>query len=807
MSAIKDPVIKLSIAGMRCAGCVGPVESSLQSVSGVKTATVSLADHSAIVTGSPDIESLKMAVREAGYDAAVMEELEDPAEQESREQTRYEELLKKAGVAGALSLPLMILDHLQHLPQLGGKVAGPLWMVAIILAYKALRWQDNRFFWGLTQLVRQTRFHQDMFIGLLIAYLSFYSFLSIIASESFAGAFWMLISYISFHVMRYSGGHYYRGALKSLQHRQANMDTLIALGTGAAWVYSTFVIFFSHTLPPMSRHAYFEAAVAVLAFVNLGSALETKARGKSSSAIRALIGLQPRTASVVREGTEICIPIGDVGLGEILRVRPGEKIAVDGEVIEGESSIDESMLTGESMPVEKAKGDEVTCGTMNQSGTLLYRATRIGKDTALAHIIQSVKDAQATKPEIARLVDRIAAVFVPVVIGIATLTFIGWKAFGPEPSFGYAFVTAMTVLVIACPCALGLATPISIMVAVGRAAQQGILIRKGDALQGAGKLQTIILDKTGTITQGKPSLSSIETLSEWGEEQIIQWAASLEAGSEHPLALAIRQAAKLRNCELIPTTGFSAISGFGVRGSVGDIDLFLGNLAMMRNEGIATQDLGDKLEGYAQNGLTPVILAAHGQPVGILAIADTVKPDSKKGVEQLKKLGLRVVMVTGDNESTAKAIAAQVGIDEIRAQVLPADKANVVKSLQASGENVGMVGDGINDAPALAQANVGFAIDSGTDIAIESADVVLMGGSITKVAESIALSRLTIRNIEQNLAGAFIYNVLAIPVAAGILFPFTGLLLNPMIAGAAMALSSVTVVTNANRLRFLKLIK
>jgi len=474
--------------------------------------------------------------------------------------------------------------------------------------------------------------------------------------------------------------------------------------------------------------------------------------------------------------------------------------------MEGESSIDESMLTGEALPVTKRAGDTVTCGTVNQSGTFLFRAVRIGRDTALAQIIQSVKDAQSTKPEIARLVDKIAAVFVPVVISISLVTLLIWWIFGPDPSIGYAFVTAMTVLVIACPCALGLATPISVMVAVGRAAQEGILIRKGDALQSAGKLNTIILDKTGTITQGKPKLAVIECLSDWDEAKVLQWASTLESGSEHPLAAAIREAAKERSLEDLSLSSFMALSGLGIRGTIGEEQVLLGNLPLMEREQVDTSGLSERLENLGRKGQTPVVLAAGGKAVGILAIADPVKPDSREALQKLKGLGIRLVMLTGDNEVTARAIAEEVGIEEIRAQVLPSDKATVVKSLQVVGEAVGMVGDGINDAPALAQANVGFAIGTGTDIAIESADIVLMGGSLSKVAESIALSRATVRNIEQNLIGAFIYNVLAIPVAAGLLYPLFGILLNPMIAGAAMAMSSVTVVTNANRLRYTKLL-
>jgi Cu+-exporting ATPase len=809
MNAIAEdtsPALRLSISGMRCAGCVESVETALRAVPGVEKASVNFADHSAKVEGHVDPEVLKRMLDEAGYPAAVMEELEDPSEQEALEEAHSRDLLKKAAVAASLGAPLMILDHLGYLPHLGGTRDGALWLVGAYFAFQGMRYGDGRFIRALKNIVNTRTLDRDLAIALALSFAGVYAILSIVASRGFPAAFWVVVSYLTLRIMQYSGGHFYRGAIKSWEHRQANMDTLVALGTGAAWVYSTVAIFFAHGLPPMSRHAYFEAAVTVLAFINLGGALETRARGKSSAAIRQLIGLQPRTARVIREGVEMDIPISDVGLDETLRVRPGEKIPVDGEVIEGESSIDESMLTGEALPVTKRAGDTVTCGTVNQSGTFLFRAVRIGRDTALAQIIQSVKDAQSTKPEIARLVDKIAAVFVPIVISISLFTLLIWWIFGPDPSIGYAFVTAMTVLVIACPCALGLATPISVMVAVGRAAQEGILIRKGDALQSAGKLNTIILDKTGTITQGKPKLAVIECLSDWDEAKVLQWASTLESGSEHPLAAAIREAAKERNLEDLSLSRFMALSGLGIRGAIGEEDVLLGNLPLMEREQVDISGLSERLENLGRKGQTPVVLAAGGKAVGILAIADPLKPDSREAIQKLKSLGIRLVMLTGDNEVTAKAIAEEVGIEEIRAQVLPSDKATVVKSLQVIGESVGMVGDGINDAPALAQANVGFAIGTGTDIAIESADIVLMGGSLSKVAESIALSRATVRNIEQNLIGAFIYNVLAIPVAAGLLYPLFGILLNPMIAGAAMAMSSVTVVTNANRLRYAKLL-
>lgn len=733
--------LRLSILGMSCAGCVGAVEGALAAVNGVNSVSVNFADHSAQVTGDVDAELLIQAVKEAGYDAAVMEELEDPAKQEAQELQRFHDLMKKAIVAAAFGTLLMIAEHLHLMPGIGTSAGS--WI------------------WPITALV-------------------------------------------TLGIMKYSGGHFYSGAYKSLLLKQANMDTLIALGTGSAWFYSCIVLDYSDLLPHMAKHAYFEAAVMILAFINLGSALETRARGKTSSAIRQLIGLQPRTARVIRNGEELDVAIDQVGLGETLRVRPGEKIAVDGVVIEGYSTIDESMLTGESIPVEKATGAKVAAGTMNQTGSFLFTATRIGKDTALAQIINSVRQAQSTKPELARLADKISSVFVPVVVVLSALTFMVWWAFGPDPALGYAFVTSMTVLVIACPCALGLATPISVMVGVGRAAQSGILIRKGDALQTAGKLTCLILDKTGTVTEGKPTVTTIEALSNFNEDSLLQLAASIESGSEHPLAASILFAAEQKQLKLDKVSDFSAVAGHGVIATINDRQVFFGNNALMDEKGVDYVAHKSRLNELSALGQTPMLLAVDSKIVGIIAVADPIKKDSARAVQALKAMGVRLIMVTGDNTITAKAIAEQAGITEVRAEVLPADKAQVVKDLQQQGEIVGMVGDGINDAPALASANVGFAIGTGTDVAIESADIVILQGSLLKVPEAIALSKATVTNIKQNLFGAFFYNVISIPVAAGLLYPLFGVLLNPMIAGLAMAMSSVTVVSNANRLRWIK---
>ena len=734
--------LRLSILGMSCAGCVSAVEGALASVEGVTDVSVNFADHSALVGGDFDTGLLKKSVQDAGYDAAVMEGLEDPREQEERELQRYQRLMHQAKVAAAFGVPLMILSHLGWLPDIASTVG---------------TW------------------------------------------------FWSFIALITLGILYYSGGHFFSGALKMLMKGQANMDTLIALGTGSAWLYSCIVIDYSSHLTAIAPHAYFEASVIILAFINFGTALETKARGQTSSAIRELIGLQPRTARVIRDGVEQDIAIEEVGLGEILRVRPGEKIAVDGVLTEGHSLVDESMLTGEPIPIEKTEGSEVVAGTMNQKGSFLFSATRIGRDTALAQIIKSVRTAQGSKPEIAKLADKISSIFVPVVVAISVFTFLIWNIFGPEPSLGYAFVTSMTVLVIACPCALGLATPISVMVSVGRAAQTGILIRNGDALQSAGKLTCLILDKTGTVTEGKPTVSTIETVGDYDVETVLRLAASIESGSEHPLATSILAAAEERQIKLEKTTGFEAIAGHGITAMISEQKVFFGNEALMDEKGVKFARHKKKIEELSAQGQTAMLLAVDKKIAGIIAVSDPIKKDSAKAVQQLKRLGVRIIMVTGDNEITANAIARQAGISEIRARVLPEDKAVVVKQLQDAGEVVGMVGDGINDAPALAQANVGFAIGTGTDVAIESADIVILQGSLLKVPEAMALSKATVTNIKQNLLGAFFYNTIGIPVAAGVLYPIFGILLSPVIAGAAMAMSSVTVVTNANRLRWMKL--
>jgi Cu+-exporting ATPase len=549
---------------------------------------------------------------------------------------------------------------------------------------------------------------------------------------------------------------------------------------------------------------YFDTSAAIIVLILLGRFLEARAKGKTSEAIKKLIGLQPKTARVVRNGNEVDIPVEDVALGDIVIVRPGEKIPVDGIIKEGYSSVDESMVTGESLPVEKRRGDPIIGATMNKTGTFKFEATKVGKETVLSQIVRLVQEAQGSKPPIARMVDVIASYFVPVVISIAILTFVVWYFFGPHPALTYAFVNFVAVLIVACPCALGLATPTSIMVGTGKGAENGILIRGAEALETAHQLNTIVLDKTGTLTRGEPSVTDIIESEKFSRKEILTLAASAEKGSEHPLGESIVKKAKEENLSLLDSKNFRAIAGLGIEATIDSKRILLGNLRLMEEKKMGLNGLLNKAEQLSSEGKTPMFLAVDGQAAGIIAVADTLKENSKKAVEALQQMGLEVVMLTGDNQRTAKAIANQIGVDRVLAEVLPEMKAEEVKRLQSEGKKVGMVGDGINDAPALAQADVGIAIGTGTDVAMESSDITLIGGDLRGIVTVIALSKATLRNIKQNLFWAFAYNTILIPVAAGVLFPFFGILLKPVLAAMAMAFSSVTVVSNALRLRRFK---
>lgn len=737
-----SPLTLLAIDGMRCAGCVSAVENALRAVEGVQEAHVNFATRTASVRGSAAVATLISAVIKAGYSASeIIDEEKADSEKEAEEFSRYRHLLHKSWFALAVALP------------------------ALAVGFPAMLGLGDHHWIQLSSP-------------------------------------WLAV--LTLAVILVSGSQFFIGMWKAMRSGHATMDTLIALGMAAAWGYSVLATFVPGLFPAGTAEPFWDVIPVVIGLVVLGQALEMRARGRASEAIKRLIGLKPKTARVVRDGQEIDVPLMEVRLGETLRVRPGEKIAVDGSVIEGHSSVDASMLTGEPMPVEIVIGSEVTGGTLNKSGTFLYRATRIGKATALARIIELVRQAQGAKPAIGRLADRIAGAFVPVVLVIAAAAFVLWYFFGPEPHLNYAMVVAVSVLVIACPCALGLATPMAVMVGVGKAAEYGILIRNGDALQQAGQMTCIILDKTGTVTLGRPAVTDVIPADGWAENTVLQLAASLETGSEHPLAEAVVEEAKKRHLAIAKAESFSAIAGHGVQGLINGDTALLGNQKLLQNHGVDCNSLQTQAATLAAHAATAVYLAVNGKLAGVIAIADPIKPDSQAAIKRLQQLGLRVVLLTGDQQATAQAVATQVGIDTVFAEVLPQDKDKKVAELMTQGEIVGMVGDGINDAIALSRANVGFAIGTGTDVAIESADVTLMSGSLHGVPNAIAISRATINNIRQNLFGAFIYNVLGIPIAAGLLYPLFGLLLNPMIAGAAMAMSSVTVVSNAGRLRFFK---
>ena len=607
-------------------------------------------------------------------------------------------------------------------------------------------------------------------------------------------------------VMIVSGNQFFIGMWEGLKQRSANMHTLIATGVSAAWIYSLVALFWPEIFPKEEMaEVYYDVTTVVTALVILGMAMEVKAKGRSSEAIKKLVGLQPKTANVIKEGKEVKVPIEEVKIGDKVVVRPGEKIAIDGIILDGNSAVDESMLTGESMPVDKIPGNEVFGGTLNKTGSFTFEVTKEQKDSALANIVEMVKQAQGSRIPVQKVVDSVSAYFTPGVIIAAILGFIVWYNFGPQPGWVYALIVAVTTLIIACPCALGMATPMSLTTGVGKGAENGILIRSGEALQIAQKLNTIVLDKTGTITEGKPSLTDIVSLGKYTETDLLKFSASIEKGSEHPLATAIMDSAEKKKIPLTKVSGFNAIPGHGVEGIVEDKRIFFGNLKLMKKEGIPLNGFNKYASSMADEGKTPMFLAIDGEAVGVIAVADTVKEDSLSVIQELEKMGLEVVMITGDNQRTAQAIARQVGIKRVLADVLPQDKAENVRKLQAEGKKVAMVGDGINDAPALTQADVGIAIGTGTDVAIEASDITLISGSLKGVVSAIKISRATMKNVYENLFGAFIYNTVGIPIALGVLYPFTGILLSPLLAAAAMAFSSVTVILNANRLKGLKL--
>ncbi|MEM5481532.1 heavy metal translocating P-type ATPase [Pseudoalteromonas fuliginea] len=739
----KDTAQNFIIEGANCGSCVAKIEKALNSVQGAQNVEMNFAQRTVRVEGKACESTLIKAVENIGYSAKPMsnESDQDALDEKAKsDEAHYKKLMRNMILALGVGAPLMI--------------------------------------YGLIFDMSVTTDTQRIA--------------------------WFLVGIVTLVVMAISGKQFYNGAWQAFKNHAANMDTLIALGTGTAWLYSMFVVIAPNLLPQVARHVYFEASSMIIGLISLGLAFEVKARGRTSQAIKRLIGLQPKTARVIRDGQEQDIDISDVVKNDEVRIRPGEKIPVDGDVIEGSSTVDESMLTGEPMAVRKKTGDKVVAGSINKSGTLLFKATYIGSETTLANIINMVKRAQNSKPSIGRLADVISGIFVPTVMIIAVLAGLAWLNFGPEPSIAYAVVAVTTVLIIACPCALGLATPMSVMVGIGKAAESGILIRNGESLQTTSKITTMILDKTGTITQGTPQVTDVVTFNNSDENTVMQRVASLESSSEHPLAQAITAYAQKQGLALSKVADFNAMTGKGVTGSVDGQTLLFGNKALMDKYNVAVDDATEQAQALASDAKTPMYFASNNKLHAIIAVADPIKEDSVEAIKRLQDKGIHLVMLTGDNKATAQAVAKQVGIDDFIAEVMPDDKVNEVTKRQANGEIVGMTGDGINDAPALAQADVGFAIGTGTDVAIESADITLMRGSLHGLADAIAVSNATISNIKQNLFGAFIYNVAGIPIAAGVLYPFFGILLNPVVAGAAMALSSLTVVSNANRLRFFK---
>lgn len=734
------------IDSMTCASCVVTIENAIAMLPGIADIEVRLATERVAVTFDPsqvDRSEIAEAITTAGYRVRERDETLDAGADEDAEaaarQAEIRDLSIRVLIGTVLSLPVV-------LAVMGVDLFGATWVPEILLN----RW---------LQLVLITP------------------------------------------VMFYAGWPIHRTGWLALRHRSADMNSLITLGTIAAFGYSLVVTFFPSLVPVDVREVYYEAVGVIITLILLGRLLEVKAKAGTGEAIRKLLGLQAKTARVVRDGEEVEIPVEDVARGDIVVVRPGEKVPVDGTITSGASTLDESMVTGESIPVEKATGDEVIGATVNTTGAFRMQATAVGRDTMLSQIVKLVQDAQASRAPIQRLADLVSSYFVPAVVFIAIATFVVWFVVGPQPALTLALVAGVSVLIIACPCALGLATPLSIMVGTGKGAEHGILIRSAEALETAHKLRTLVLDKTGTITRGTPELTDVVPVEGHDPGRLLALVAAAETVSEHPLGEAIVRGARERGLELADPQGFDSITGRGIRASVAGRDVLVGNLALLTDAAVDTTALEDRAATLAEAGKTPMFAAIDGRPAGLVAVADTIKDDAVAAIAGLKRLGVEPVMITGDNRRTAAAIARQVGITRVLAEVMPQDKASEVRRLQADGDAVGMVGDGINDAPALAQADVGIAIGSGTDVAIEAADVTLISDNIGGLVTAIRLSRATMRNIRQNLVLAFLYNTIGIPIAAGLLYPFTGWLLSPMIAAAAMAASSLSVVGNANRLR------
>ena len=734
---------RLQVDGMTCASCVGRVEKELKAQTGVLEASVNLATQMASVTyleGAVTPAQLAKAVTASGYATSLPQDNDES--QQDRKAAVERKFARATILAGILTMPVFVVEMLSNF------IPG------------VRPWVDANL---------------DIQVNWTIQF--------------------VLITLVMFG----PGIGFYTKGLPSFLRGKPDMNSLVAIGTLAAWIYSTLALFAPGLFPEGTRAVYFEAAGVIVTLILLGRWLEARAKGRTGAAIQRLVGLQPATAFVERDGAVVEVPLADVMNGDVLHLRPGARVAVDGDVLTGQSFIDESMITGEPVPVSKSAGSTVVGGTINGTSALTYRATAVGADTVLSQIIRMVEDAQGAKLPIQSLVDRITGVFVPIVMVLAALTVVTWLIFGPDPALGFALVAGVSVLIIACPCAMGLATPTSIMVGTGRAAEMGVLFRRGDALQGLQETQVIALDKTGTLTAGKPELTSLLLADGWDRDEVLRYVGAVEAQSEHPIATAIVRAAGAT--DLPEVVDFDTITGMGARGTVLGKAVLVGADRFMAQEGIALGALEHQGRQLAKSGATPLFAAIDGQVVAAIGVSDPIKPSTPEAIKAFHALGLKVAMITGDNKVTAEAIARQLGIDHVVAEVMPSGKVAAVEELRASFGKIAFVGDGINDAPALAAADTGIAIGTGTDVAIEAADVVLMSGELTAAINALKISKATMRNIRQNLFWAFAYNAALIPVAAGVLYPATGMMLSPMLAAGAMATSSVFVITNALRLR------
>jgi len=797
---------------MHCANCSTTIERNLKKLPGVVEANVNYATEKATVIWDPallDEKALVARVRDIGYDVATARlELPITGMTCANCAATIERTLSRK-LPGVVSAAVNLASERASIEYVPGLLSRDDVVAAIErLGYGVVQAADEDAMEDAERAAREAeiadqarKFWVGVVLALPLFLLSMGRDLGLLGSWAHAAWVNWLFLALATPVQFYTGRDYYVGGWKSLRHGSANMDVLVALGSSVAYIYSVFI-----TLGLLDGHVYFETSALIITLIKLGKMLEARAKGRTSQAIKRLMGLRPKTAHIVRDGVQVEIPVTQVAVGDVVVVRPGERLPVDGVVIEGHSAVDESMLTGESLPVDKKPGDEVIGATINKQGMIKFEATQVGAQTALAQIIRLVEEAQGSKAPIQRLADQVSGVFVPAVMIIALLVFAVWFLFTPV-GFTAAMIRMVAVLVIACPCALGLATPTAIMVGTGKGAENGILFKNSEALEHAHKLQTLVLDKTGTITLGRPTVTDVITgPAEWSAASLLRLAASAERGSEHPLGQAIVQAAQAQGLTLAEVEDFEAVAGQGIVGRVEGRQIMVGTARFMAAQRVSLDDLEAQVDRLQAAAKTAMLVAIDGQAAGVIAVADAIKEGSREAIADLKRLGLEVIMITGDNPRTAQAIAAQVGVDRVLAQVLPADKAAQIKALQDEGRLVGMVGDGINDAPALAQADVGLAIGTGTDVAMETADVTLMSGDLRGVSRAIALSQATMRTIKQNLFWAFFYNVVLIPLAAGVFYPFAGLptvlrALHPVLAAAAMAFSSVTVVTNSLRLR------